>query len=90
MVPRLALVAEGSRWYLFRLEADETVHRLEVKLGFEEGDRVEVLQVVSENESLSPETQVIVSGAPALTDGAPVQVVVSPDDGGDGDSGVAR
>ena len=90
VVPRLALVAEGTRWYLFRLEDDETVHRLEVTLGFEEGDRVEVLRVVSEDEDLSPGTQVIVSGAPALTDGAPVNVVASADEASDGDSSAAR
>ncbi|MCZ6649318.1 MAG: efflux RND transporter periplasmic adaptor subunit [Acidobacteria bacterium] len=89
VVPRLALVAEGTRWYLFRLEDDNTVHRLEVTLGFEEGDRVEVLRVVSEDEDLSPGTQVIVSGAPALTDGAPVNVVASPDEDSDGDSSAA-
>lgn len=90
VVPRLALVAEGSRWYLFRLEDDQTVSRLEVELGFEEGDRVEILQAVSAHETLSPGTQVIVSGAPALTDGAPVHVVAEAAEESDGDNGAAR
>ncbi|TDI45097.1 MAG: efflux RND transporter periplasmic adaptor subunit, partial [Acidobacteria bacterium] len=90
VVPRLALVAEGSRWYLFRLEDDQTVSRLEVELGFEEGDRVEILQAVSADETLSPGTQVIVSGAPALTDGAPVHVVAEAAEESDGDNGAAR
>jgi len=90
VVPRLALVAEGTRWHLFRLEDDGTVRRLEVTLGFEEGDRVEILTVVSAGETLLPGSAIVVSGAPALSDGTPVQVVVSPGDANDGDKRAAR
>ena len=90
VVARLALVAEGTRWYLFRLEDDGTVRRLEVTLGFEEGDRVEVMGVVGAEEIIAEGAMVIVSGAPALTDGARVQVVASPDDAGEGDGVATR
>jgi len=81
VVPRLSLVAEGSRWHLFRLQEDDTVEQVEVELGFEEGDLVEILRVVSSQAPLAPGTPIIVAGAPALTDGAAVQ---------DGASGAAR
>jgi len=87
VVPRLSLVAEGSRWHLFRLQEDDTVEQVEVELGFEEGDLVEILRVVSSQAPLAPGTPIIVAGAPALTDGAAVQVV---EDEADGASGAAR
>ena len=37
-------VAEGRRWHVYRLGEDrERVDQVEVSLGFEEGDRVEIL-----------------------------------------------
>ena len=87
VVPRLALVAEGSRWHLFRMKEDNTVEQVEVQLGFEEGDQVEILEVMTAGADLAPGTPIIVAGAPALTNGATVLVV---DDENDGDSGVAR
>jgi membrane fusion protein (multidrug efflux system) len=87
VVPRLALVAEGSRWHLFRMNEDDTVEQVDVELGFEEGDQVEILQVLTADATLTPGTPIVVAGAPALTDGATVQVV---EDESDGDSGVAR
>ncbi len=83
VVPRLALVAQGSRWHLFRLDAEEaTVEQLEVRLGFEEGERVEILELVGEGASLEPGQAVVVVGAPALTDGAHVKVMEPREDGG--------
>ena len=41
----------------------------------QEGDLVEILRVVSSQAPLAPGTPIIVAGAPALTDGAAVQVV---------------
>jgi membrane fusion protein (multidrug efflux system) len=74
VVPRSALVAEGRRWNLFRLaEEGGTVQALEVALGYEEGDRVEILEVL-EGEPLSPGDRVVVLGASALSDGARVEV----------------
>ena len=75
VVPRSALVAAGRRWHLFRLApADDSVEQLEVHPGFEEGDKVEILEVVGEAE-LEPGARVVVVGAAALADGARVLVV---------------
>ena len=75
VVPRSALVAEGSRWQLYRLDdAGDTVDQLEVALGFENADRVEVAGVVGDG-ALEAGDPVVVTGAPALSDGATVQVV---------------
>lgn len=87
VVPRLALVAEGTRWHLFRLQDDDTVIRLEVRLGFEEGELVEILEVLSAGEDLLPGSPVVVSGAPALTDGALVNVVEDAEAGDESVSG---
>jgi len=75
VVPRSALVAEGRRWHLYRLaEAGDAVEQLEVTLGFETGERVEVASVVTDH-ALEPGDEVVVVGASALSDGAAVQVV---------------
>lgn len=76
VVPRSALVAEGRRWHLFRLGADkDKVEKIEVRLGYEEGDRVEVLDLAGAAGQLEPGMPVVVIGASALTDGARVRVV---------------
>ena len=90
VVPRPALVAEGNRWHLFRLdEAQEKAERLEVRLGFEEGERVEILELV-DAARLQPGQSVVVVGAPALTDGAHVKVMEPPgeNEAGSEDGGV--
>jgi membrane fusion protein (multidrug efflux system) len=75
VVLRAALVAEGRRWYLFRVQEDgKHVERLEITRGYEEGDKVEVLETVEAETPLRPGDQVVVVGASALTDGAAVQV----------------
>ena len=76
VVPRSALVAEGRRWYLYRLDpAGKTAHKLEVDLGYEGDQRVEVLPAA--RGALNRGAQVIVAGAGALSDGAPVEVTTA-------------
>ncbi len=75
VVPRSALVAEGRRWHLYRLADDgDTVEQLEVTLGFETGERVEIASVETDT-ALEAGDEVVVIGASALSDGAVVQVV---------------
>jgi RND family efflux transporter MFP subunit len=76
VVARTALVAEGRRWHLYRLEEDGTkVAQIEVELGFETGDRVEIVGTVGDEGTISAGERVVVVGAPALSDGATVRVV---------------
>jgi RND family efflux transporter MFP subunit len=76
VVVRASLVAEGRRWYVFRVKDDGThVERLEVVRGYEEGDKVEVLETVNAESALGPGDRVVVVGASALTDGAAILVV---------------
>lgn len=75
VVPRSALVSDGRRWKLFRLaDSGDTVSEVQVTLGFEEGDRVEVVEVDGAGGALSPGDRVVVRGAAALSDGAAVSV----------------
>jgi membrane fusion protein (multidrug efflux system) len=76
VVPRSALVAEGRRWNLYRLDGlEERVEQVEVVLGFEEGDRVEIADVVGDSAPVVPGERVVTVGAPALSDGAAVRLV---------------
>ncbi|MEJ2190101.1 MAG: efflux RND transporter periplasmic adaptor subunit, partial [Acidobacteriota bacterium] len=76
VVPRSSLVAEGRRWQLYRLrDDDETVQQIEVELGFENGDLVEIAGTVDPGISLQPGDQIVVTGAPALSEGAKVRVM---------------
>ncbi|MGD8377195.1 MAG: efflux RND transporter periplasmic adaptor subunit [Acidobacteriota bacterium] len=71
VVPRPALVAEGSRWLLYRVpEGKDRVEELHVRLGFEEGDRVEIAEVLDGHGPLQPGASIVVVGAPALADDA--------------------
>ncbi len=81
VVPRTALVAEGRRWQVYRLNEDgETVQQIEVALGFENGDLVEVTGTADPEIVLASGDLVVVVGAPALSEGAKVRVM---DDTGD-------
>lgn len=76
VVARSALVAEGRRWHLYRLSEDgATVEQIEVELGFEINDRVEIATVTAEETSIEPGDRVVVLGAPALSEGATVRVM---------------
>ncbi len=85
VVPRSALVAEGRRWHLYRLADGDLVEQIEVMLSFESGDRVEIDHTADTAIVLSPGDQVVVVGAPALSEGAKVRVMTeteSADDDG--------
>ncbi len=75
VVPRPALVAEGSRWFLYRLMDDgASVEQLQVELGFESGDRVEIVKVIDNGRTMEDGNKVVVVGASALSDGSKVRV----------------
>ena len=56
------------------LAADGTVKKVAVSPGFEEGERVELRGVDGGPSPLAAGTRVVVLGAPALTDGARVEI----------------
>ncbi len=71
-----ALVAEGRRWHLYRIvEGGDTVQLIEVVLGFENGDRIEIVESVEADRPLDAGDRIVVVGAPALSDGSKIQVV---------------
>ncbi|MDH3627871.1 MAG: efflux RND transporter periplasmic adaptor subunit [Acidobacteriota bacterium] len=83
VVPRNALVAEGRRWHLYRVNDDQTtVERIEVTRGYEEGDWVGVRRVGDGSPIVAGDVIVSV-GAPALSDGAVVEVIASDADESD-------
>jgi membrane fusion protein (multidrug efflux system) len=77
VVPRSAMVAEGRRWQLFRIKDDDPKHveLIEVTRGFEEADRVEILEDSSDARPLRVGDTVVVTGASSLDDDSPVQVL---------------
>jgi len=78
VVPRSALVAEGRRWHLFRLkeESEHEVDLIEITRGFEDADRVEILETAELERALGEGDQVVITGASSLSDESIVQVLV--------------
>ena len=75
VVPRAALVADGRRWLVFRVNPDrESVESLEVEVGFEDDARVEILPTVGEARLRAGDT-IVVLGASALSDGAAIRIL---------------
>ncbi len=69
VVQRSALVPEGRRWHLFRVDGTGNhVERLEIRRSFEEGDLVEIA-AVDPQVTLGDGDSVVVVGASALSDG---------------------
>ncbi len=83
IVPRAALVAEGRRWLVYRTKDKQSVESLEVRIGFEEGDLVEILETLvtlgspEAREPLKAGDTIVVLGASALSDGAPIHILQS-------------
>jgi len=76
VVPRSALVAEGSRWFLYRLPKDaREVEQVQVEIGYESGERVEIARVIDGDKTLDVGDEVVIVGAPALSEGAKVRVI---------------
>ncbi len=75
IVPRSALVAEGRRWLVYRAtKAGDAVEAVEVVLGYEEDDRVAISGTVGER-NLEVGDPLVVLGASALSDGAPIKII---------------
>lgn len=69
VVQRSALVPEGRRWHLFRVDGTGNhVERLEIRRSFEEDDLVEIA-AVDPQVTLGDGDSVVVVGASALSDG---------------------
>ncbi|MFN7966326.1 MAG: efflux RND transporter periplasmic adaptor subunit [Acidobacteriota bacterium] len=73
-VPREALIADGSRWRVFTIEQGKA-KAVGVVTGFESDGRVEV-GTEPGAAAIVNGMEVVTSGAAALTDGAPVRVIV--------------
>lgn len=76
IVPRDALVSEGDDWFVYVVDEGKA-RKVAVRLGFEEADRVELLEGPDAGEA------VVVTGAPALQEGAPVEVLEASSGEGD-------
>ena len=75
VAPRSALVAEGRRWLVYRVADDGgKVEAVEVDLGYEGGEFVEIAGVL-DGRPLAEGDLLVVLGASALSDGAPILIL---------------
>ena len=75
VAPRAALVAEGRRWFIYRVGEDGTsAEKIEIDLGYESRDRVEIL-IMDETVELAAGDEVVVAGAGALEDGSMLDIM---------------
>lgn len=83
IIARQALVAEGRRFQVFRVQRDEEgpyAELLHVVPGFEEADRVEISEVLDDSDPLQEGDEVVVIGAPALSEGSRLRLVDESED----------
>ena len=74
IVPRSALVAEGRRWQIFRVdETGDHVELLEIERGYEEGEHVQIVRVIGDGE-FAVGDRIVSLGASALKDGSAVLI----------------
>ena len=66
VAPAAAVVQEGTRSFVFTVDAGRHAHRVPVRLGIANGTEVEVLA------GLAPGEQVVVEGQNGLPDGTAV------------------
>ncbi|NOQ97319.1 MAG: efflux RND transporter periplasmic adaptor subunit [Calditrichae bacterium] len=69
LIPKAALIYENERTYFFVVESDSVV-RLELKKGFEDAEKVELLNDVADT------SKVVVVGQRGLKDGSKIKVVL--------------
>ena len=71
VVSRSALVSEGRRWYVYRVN-DRTAEKIQVETGYESEEAVEILP--AEDAVIAVGDPVVVAGAGALEDGSKVRL----------------
>ena len=75
VAPRSALVAEGRRWFVYRVADDKaTAEKIEIDLGYEFRELVEVMPMDA-GVHLDESDLVVVAGAGALEDGSALQIM---------------
>ena len=67
LIPKSALIYENERTYFYTVEADSAV-RVELQRGFEDAEKVEVLNPIADG------TPIVVLGQNGLKDGTPVRI----------------
>jgi RND family efflux transporter MFP subunit len=67
VMPRVALLEEEGKYYAVAIRENKA-NRVEVTLGFRDGEKIEVLSGLAEGD------RVVLEGAYALAEGAPVQI----------------